>query len=272
MGNPAQDGGVPPRYTKVERYQEAEAPNGHRGPTVEPGIIFIDMLKGFVWGSLKCDRAQRIVDPLRRLLDAARGAGIPVIFANDARVHQVGPESATRGPQATKTDSLADQLAARVIDELQPRVGDYHVLKHHYGAFHGTNLHSLLEDLGVDTVVLCGLHTSMCVASTAAEAFHHGYHIIVPTDGVEDRTEKEHNAGLDHLTRSYGAELASVNELIERMANMALFSGRTVARSPMKAFEGSSHRDPAHGGEDARPATRPREILPGSPARGCRGE
>lgn len=175
-------------------------------------IIVIDMLKDFVRGSMKCDTAQRIIDPLQRLLDGARAAGIPVIFANDVRILKVDHDPSVWGKRV-----MIVATAARLIDELEPGPEDYHVPKHHHSAFRGTNLHPLLEKLGVNTVVLCGLHTNLCVTGTAADAFHHGYSVIVPPDGVEAFTEEEHLAGLDYLEQQYGAKLISVDELIEDM-------------------------------------------------------
>ena len=46
-------------------------------------VVVIDMLNDFVTGSLKCDRAQRIIGPLQKLLETARSKGVPVIYSND---------------------------------------------------------------------------------------------------------------------------------------------------------------------------------------------
>jgi len=47
-------------------------------------VIIIDMLRDFVTGELKCERAQRIVPNLKRLVEAARKHNIPIIYSNDA--------------------------------------------------------------------------------------------------------------------------------------------------------------------------------------------
>ena len=48
-------------------------------------IIVIDMLNDFVTGSIACERAQRIIPPLQKLLAAARESGVPVIYSNDGQ-------------------------------------------------------------------------------------------------------------------------------------------------------------------------------------------
>lgn len=56
---------------------------------MKPVIVVIDMLEDFVNGGLKCERAQRILGPLGRLLEGARSAGVPVIYSNDAHLPEV---------------------------------------------------------------------------------------------------------------------------------------------------------------------------------------
>ncbi len=182
---------------------------------MKPAVIVIDMLNDFVHGSLKCERAQRILDPLQQLLEQARGAGIPVIFSNDAHTPGIDHEFEVWGEHA-----VAGTPGAQVIPELEAEEGDYQVPKRRYSGFYGTDLQMLLEELGVDTLVLAGLHTNICVRHTAADAFYRGYRIIVPTDGVEAFTEEDHLSGLDYLKQVYGAELLGPDELRERLANV----------------------------------------------------
>ena len=49
-----------------------------------PAILVVDMLNDFVTGPIGCERAQAMVPATAQLLDAARAAGVPVIFCNDA--------------------------------------------------------------------------------------------------------------------------------------------------------------------------------------------
>jgi len=184
---------------------------------MKPAVIVIDMLEDFVRGELKCERAQRILEPLGRLLDAARSQGVPVIFSNDAHVPGVDHEFNIWGEHA-----VAGTPGAEVIAELEPKEGDYQVPKRRYSGFYGTDLEMLLREHGVDTVILTGLHTNICVRHTAADAFYRGYRVIVPTDAVEAFTAEEHEDGLEYLKKVYGAELSSVDELLGIMAEQPI--------------------------------------------------
>lgn len=178
-----------------------------------PAIIVIDMLKDFVYGSLRCDRAAKIVPNVKRLVGAARARGVPVVFSNDAH-YPHDPEVVNRwGLHAIKGTE-----GAKVIQELGPAEADFIVEKRVYSGFFETGLDPLLRSLyggrGVRTVVLCGLHTHMCVRHTAADAFFRGYKIVVAKDAVEAFTEEDHLAGLKYLVDAYNAEIKGVDEIV----------------------------------------------------------
>lgn len=58
----------------------------------KPAILVVDMLNDFVTGALGCERARDIVPATAELLDAARAAGVPVIFCNDAHIQGIDHE------------------------------------------------------------------------------------------------------------------------------------------------------------------------------------
>ena len=172
-------------------------------------IIIVDVLNDFVTGSLRCDRAQRIVPHLVDLVKNAREKGIPVIYSNDAHIKGIDHELKLWGDHA-----IVGTEGAEVIPELEPKEGDYIVPKRRYSGFYGTDMEMLLKELNVDTVILTGLHAHMCVRHTAADAYYRGYNIIVPTDGVDSFTEEDYLAGLKYLKEVYGAEISNVDEIV----------------------------------------------------------
>jgi len=117
--------------------------------------------------------------------------------------------------------AMAGTEGAEVIPELAPRDGDHEIPKRTYSAFHETGLDPLLRGLGVDTVVVTGLHTDICDRHTTADAFFRGYRVIVVTDGTEAFSEEEHEGGLAYLEKVYGAELRTTDELLEQWEESA---------------------------------------------------
>ena len=178
------------------------------GDCGKKAIIIVDMLNDFVTGSLKCDRAQRIIPPLMKLIKEARKNNVPVIYSNDAHIKGIDHELKLWGDHA-----IAGTEGANVIPELEPEEGDYIVPKRRYSGFYGTDLDMLLRELNVDTVILTGMHAHMCVRHTAADAYYRGYNIIVPTDGVDSFTEEDYQAGLKYLKDVYGAVISDVDTI-----------------------------------------------------------
>ncbi|MBC7120857.1 MAG: cysteine hydrolase, partial [Candidatus Methanosuratus sp.] len=125
-------------------------------------LIIIDMLNDFVTGTLKCERAALIIPNLKKLISAAHAHDVPVIFSNDAHYPQDAEVVNKWGEHAIKGTK-----GAGVIPELKPSKKDYIVEKRTYSSFYETGLEPLLRSMyggkGADTLILCGLHTHICV-------------------------------------------------------------------------------------------------------------
>ena len=174
-------------------------------------VLIIDMLKDFVYGSLKCDKAKTIIPNIKKLLKTARKHGVPIIYANDAHLPEIDLEFKKWGPHAIKGTE-----GAEVIDELKPQKSDFIIEKRRYSAFYETGLDMLLRELQVDTLILTGLATEICVKHTAADAFYRGYKIIVPKDCVATFKDEDHEWGLKYMERIYGAEITTSDEIIRK--------------------------------------------------------
>ena len=166
-----------------------------------PAILVVDMLNDFVTGALTCDRAKAIVPATAELLDAARKAGVPVIFCNDAHIAGIDRELKIWGDHA-----IAGTKGAEVIPELKLSDKDYVVPKRRYSGFFQTDLDILLRELGVQTVVMTGLHAHMCVRHTSADAFSLGYDVVVATQATASFSEEDYLNGLAYLQTCYGAD------------------------------------------------------------------
>ena len=172
-------------------------------------VIVVDMLNDFVTGALGCDRAKAIVPATAELLDAARKAGVPVIFSNDAHIAGIDRELKLWGDHA-----IAGTKGAEVIPELKLSDKDYVVPKRRYSGFFQTDLDILLKELGVKTVIMTGLHAHMCVRHTSADAYCLGYDVIVAKEATDSFTQEDYENGLAYLKTCYGADASTNEELI----------------------------------------------------------
>jgi nicotinamidase-related amidase len=169
------------------------------------------MLNDFVTGALKCDRGLAIVPKTAELLNGARKAGVPVIFCNDAHLKGIDHELKLWGDHA-----IAGTKGAEVIPELGLCEKDYVVPKRRYSGFFHTDLDLLLKELGIDTVIMTGLHAHMCVRHTSADAYQLGYNVVVASDATDSFTEEDYVYGIKYLKETYGAEVYTVDELLKK--------------------------------------------------------
>lgn len=175
-------------------------------------VLVVDMLNDFVTGALKCDRGLAIVPKTKKLLKGCREKGIPVIFCNDAHLKGIDHELKFWGDHA-----IAGTKGAEVIPELDLCDKDYVVPKRRYSGFFMTDLDLLLRELGVNTVIMTGLHAHMCVRHTSADAYQHGYDIVVAKDATDSFTEEDYIYGIKYLKDTYGAEITDVDTLLNTL-------------------------------------------------------
>ena len=175
----------------------------------KPAILVVDMLNDFVTGPLGGPFATAIVEPTAQLLAAAREKGVPVIFCNDAHIKDIDRELALWGDHA-----IVGTPGAEVIPELGLCDADYVVPKRRYSGFFQTNLDILLRELGIETVVITGLHCHMCCRHTSADAHCLGYDVVAAKECLNSFTPEQYEGGLAYLKECYGADAYTNEELI----------------------------------------------------------
>jgi nicotinamidase-related amidase len=173
-----------------------------------PALLVVDMVNDFVTGVFGSPRAKAMVPRLAALLERARAGGVPVIYCSDSHLAGIDVELTVHPDHA-----LRGTWGAEIVPALSPGPGDYSLTKRRYSAFFGTDLESLLRELLVDTVLLTGVATNGCVRHTAADAFFHGFKVVVVEACVESRDEESQRLGLDQMARAYGAQIVASPDL-----------------------------------------------------------
>lgn len=175
---------------------------------MRPALLVIDMLKEFVYGRLRSPAATAIVPSIRALLEKARSRGVPVFYLVDRHYH-FDREITIWGPHA-----MAGSSEAEIVDELKPASSDIVLYKRSYSGFRETGLEYILRDLGVDTVILTGIHTHICVLHTAIDAYYARFNLIIVRDAVAALSREDHDYAINYMEKVLGAKLASTAEVI----------------------------------------------------------
>jgi ureidoacrylate peracid hydrolase len=171
-------------------------------------VVVIDMLNEFCkpGGAMVLPGYESLLGPQRRVIEAGRQAGCPILFVADTHRANVRQEREflKRTPHC-----LEGSWGAQVIADLEPRPDDLYVVKRRYSAFFNTDLDLTLRDLRVDTLVVCGVVTNICVRSTVHDAFFLGYLVVVPEDCVAATGPREQASSLYDIATHFGIVSAS---------------------------------------------------------------
>lgn len=159
--------------------------------------------------------AQAAVKQAETLATAARGAGVAIVFVR-LLTHPGGENRIASEAKARRGKDEADLCVegthgADFIGP-QPLPGETVISKTHFSAFGRTGLAEQLHAQGVDTLVLAGLTTECCVASSAWDAFERDFHIFIASDACAAYEASLHDGALRALEMS-GANLASTADL-----------------------------------------------------------
>lgn len=158
-------------------------------------LLIVDMLNDFLvdGAPLQVPGGLDIVPNIRREIGKVRQEGIPVIHACDRHAPD-DPEFNHWPPHAVKGTPGAD-----IVEGLIPQAGDIVVEKTRYDAFLGTDLDERLKALGIDTIILTGVTTEICIHYTGAQAVMRGYRVEIPPDCVKGLWEDKSNAAMGML-------------------------------------------------------------------------
>ncbi|SFS80729.1 cysteine hydrolase family protein [Marininema halotolerans] len=173
-------------------------------------LVIIDMLNDFIGpeAALRCENGEKIVPHIKEAVDFAHTQGIQVVFVQEA--HRKNDADFRVRP----VHAIKGTWGSQFIEELQPdeAQGDYIVQKRRHSAFSYTDFDLFLREEGVDTVVLTGVWTNVCVRSTASDALYHGYNIICLSDSTASQDDDMHRSGLRDI--ALFGEVMSTEEYI----------------------------------------------------------
>jgi ureidoacrylate peracid hydrolase len=188
---------------------------------INPALIVIDVQNGFVSKGGSYDLLgmnivpyQVVIPRIRHLIKTCRSAKIPIFYTQAIRepsgidllthTHKILPKSREERIRR-KTICVRGTWDAKIVDDLKPDDRNDHVIiKRRDSAFHNTEIEVWLRSIGVDTLVFCGIDTSICVESSLRDAFNIGYDVILISDATASSSKKHYESTIEHVKDYYG--------------------------------------------------------------------
>ena len=165
-------------------------------------LVIIDMQRDFVepggFGEAlgnDVSLLRRAIEPIQRVLAAARAAGMAVIHTREGHrpdLSDLAPAKRARGRLKTGIGDkgpmgrilVRGEYGHDIIDELQPAASEPVIDKSGKGAFYATDFDAVLKSRHIQQLIVCGVTTEVCVNTTVREANDRGYDCLVLEDCV----------------------------------------------------------------------------------------
>jgi len=204
-------------------------------------LIIIDMQRDFLepggFGAALGNDVSKLsaaVGPCKAVLAAARNLGMLVIHTREGHrpdLTDAPPHKVVRGDPATRIGApgpmgrilVRGEAGHDIIPELYPSANEPVIDKPGKGAFYQTDLDLMLRNRGIDTLLVCGVTTEVCVNTTVREANDRGYRCIVLSDCCASYFPQFHETGLAMIKAQGGifGSVASSQALLSAMSAAA---------------------------------------------------
>jgi nicotinamidase-related amidase len=177
-------------------------------------VVMIDMQRDFLLAggfgeALGNDvsRLQVAVQPCASLLEIARARRMLIVHTREghrpdmsdapkAKVERGAPSMRIGAMGPMGRILIRGEPGHDIVPELYPREGEPIVDKPGKGAFYETDLHLILQNKGIENLIVCGVTTEVCVHTTVREANDRGYRCLVPGDCCASYFPEFHEMGL----------------------------------------------------------------------------
>jgi ureidoacrylate peracid hydrolase len=188
--------------------------------TIQPALLVIDVQNGFAakggsYDQLGIDISKylNVIPRIANLISICRDARIPIFYTQAIRepsgidlltnAHRILPKSREERIRM-KPICVRGTWDAEIVDEIKPTDSDHVIRKRRDSAFYDTEIGVWLKSSRIDTLIFCGIDTSISVESSLRDAFNLGYDVILMSDATASNIEKHYQSTLENVRGYYG--------------------------------------------------------------------
>jgi maleamate amidohydrolase len=179
-------------------------------------LILVDVIASFFKQGMPnyYPEARDVIAPMRALLAAARRSGALTVHAVE-RHHQGFDDFEWRKLPRHHEEGGADAAILPEFAPIQPN--EIIIRKRRFSAFFATDLALFLAEQKINSVVIAGVKTNVCIRATAQDAFANGFEPIVPREATNSNRPHLAAASLEDIDR-YMGRVVSLEEAIELLS------------------------------------------------------
>lgn len=171
----------------------------------EVALVVIDMQNSFLdhKGENFYAHAPEVIGPVRQLLAEAREHNALIVHTADRHRVDMPDFEQKRLPR----HCIEGSHDAAYFEDFGPKADnlrEIEIVKRRYSAFFGTDLAMTLRENRIETLILCGVKTNVCVRATAQDAFANGYRVMVPREATNSNRPHLSEASLEDIDRYIG--------------------------------------------------------------------
>jgi ureidoacrylate peracid hydrolase len=149
---------------------------------------------------------EKAVVNLMSFIDECRQFDLPIIFVRVIHSDWTDSPSWLGRFGGTGKEMLVCRLNSWGAEfyKVEPRKSDCVITKHRFSGFWGTDLDLILRSKGIETLLICGVVTNVCVETTARDAFNLNYNVILVEDCCGAYFPEEHTSTLNNIRKYFG--------------------------------------------------------------------
>jgi ureidoacrylate peracid hydrolase len=205
--------------------------------TYNPALLVVDVQNGFMskGGSydllgIKVSNYQQIIPKLKELISICKKYNVPIFYTQAVRessgidlltkTHRILPKS--REERIKKRPiCVRGTWDAKIVDEVKPTNKDHVVIKRRDSAFQDTETEVWLNSLKVNTLIFCGIDTSICVETSLRDGFNKGYDVMLISDATASANIRHYKTTIEHVKEYYGLvmKVKEIKEVLEAKEN-----------------------------------------------------
>jgi ureidoacrylate peracid hydrolase len=165
--------------------------------------------------------AMAMIPNLTGLIDQARKVGLTIVYIRTT--HSDWTDTASWIYRTSQKSGLSTcregTWGAEFYDGIAPLPSERVVIKHRYSAFINTDLNTVLKARGIQSILVCGVATNVCVETTARDGYMYDYYVTMIDDCSAAYDAKLHMGTLENIRRHFGL-VASSHQIIETWSGL----------------------------------------------------